>query len=62
MMYGLIVNVSFAILGKFIPQVSTYFLSGPLVALGGGLVLLYLVVSDVVGLVRSEFLLLGRPF
>ena len=62
MMYGLIVNVSFAILGKFIPQVSTYFLSGPLVAPGGGLVLLYLVVSDVVGLVRSEFLLLGRPF
>jgi flagellar biosynthetic protein FliR len=39
--YGLLVNLMFGVLGKLVPQIPSYFISVPFLAIGG-LVLLYL--------------------
>lgn len=43
--YGVVVNVMFGILGKLIPQVPSYFVSVPFLAMGG-LILLYFVIAE----------------
>ena len=45
LVYGLLVNLAFAIIGKLVPQVPSFFISAPFVALGG-LMLLYLAVGE----------------
>jgi flagellar biosynthetic protein FliR len=47
LVYGLVANLLFAILGKLVPQVPSYFISGPFIALGG-LALLYLACGEMV--------------
>lgn len=44
--FGLLVNLAFALLGKVVPQISTYFLSVPLLVLGG-LVLIYATIDEI---------------
>ncbi len=43
--YGILVNIMFAILGKLIPQVPSFFVSVPFL-IGGGLVVLHLLVGE----------------
>jgi flagellar biosynthetic protein FliR len=43
--YGLLVNLMFGVLGKLVPQIPSYFISVPFLAIGG-LVLLYLLFSN----------------
>lgn len=45
LVYGIVANLMFAILGKLVPQVPSYFISGPFIAFGG-LVLLYLACGE----------------
>ena len=47
LVYGLVANLLFAILGKLVPQVPAYFISGPFIAIGG-LALLYLACGEMV--------------
>jgi flagellar biosynthetic protein FliR len=47
LVYGIVANLLFAILGKLVPQVPSYFISGPFIALGG-LALLYLASAEMV--------------
>ena len=47
LVYGILANLLFAILGKLVPQVPSYFISGPFIAFGG-LVLLYLACGEMV--------------
>jgi len=47
LVYGIIANLLFAILGKLVPQVPSFFISGPFIVLGG-LVLLYLASGEMV--------------
>lgn len=47
LIYGMVLNVMFAVLGRLVPQISSYFISIPLIAIGG-LILLYVCIADVV--------------
>jgi flagellar biosynthetic protein FliR len=47
LVYGIVANLLFAILGKLVPQVPSFFISGPFIALGG-LALLYLACGEMV--------------
>ena len=47
LVYGLVLNIMFAILGRLVPQISSYFVSIPLIAIGG-LMLLYVSVGEIV--------------
>jgi flagellar biosynthesis protein FliR len=40
LVYGVLVNASFSILGRLVPQVSSYFVSGPFLTIGGLMLLL----------------------
>jgi flagellar biosynthesis protein FliR len=44
--YGIVVNLMFGILGKLVPQIPSYFISVPFLAIGG-LVLLYFLSSEI---------------
>lgn len=54
LMYGLVVNALFAVLGKLVPQISSYFISGPFIAIGG-LAILYLLVGELFGQLTIVF-------
>ena len=54
LVYGIIVNLLFALLGKLVPQVSSYFISGPFLAIGG-LTILYLLIGELFRLLALEF-------
>lgn len=47
LVYGIVANLMFAILGKLVPQVPSFFISAPFIALGG-LALLYLACGEMV--------------
>lgn len=46
LVYAVVVNGLFAVLGRMVPQIQSYFLSGPFLAIGG-LALLYLVFGEI---------------
>jgi flagellar biosynthesis protein FliR len=52
LVYGLVLNIMFAVLGRLVPQISSYFVSIPLIAIGG-LMLLYVCVGDIVKVLSS---------
>lgn len=52
--FGVLMNVSFAVLGKLVPQVPSYFISTPAMAIGG-LAVLYLVQGDMMQLLVRAF-------
>jgi flagellar biosynthetic protein FliR len=58
--YSIIVNVMFGILGRLVPQLPSYFVSVPFVALGG-LALLLLVLGQMVLVLDSALLKLALP-
>ncbi len=47
LIYAMLVNAMFALAGKLVPQIQSYFLSAPFLALGG-LALMYLVGSELI--------------
>ena len=54
LVYGVVLNVMFAILGRLVPQISAYFVSAPFIAFGG-LLLLYLSVGEMVRVLVVSF-------
>lgn len=53
LIYGLVANAMFGILGKIVPQVPAYFISAPFIMLGG-LALLYLVSAQIIHVVIAS--------
>lgn len=54
LVYGVVVNIMFAILGRLVPQISAYFVSAPFIAFGG-LLLLYVSVGEIVRVLVDSF-------
>lgn len=52
--YGILINLMFGILGKLIPQLPSYFISVPFLA-GGGLLLLYFSIGQMIEMFTSAF-------
>lgn len=59
LIYGLVLNSMFGILGKLAPQFPSFFISGPFIMLGG-LLLLYLVSGSLVQVLSAALFSLSR--